>query len=297
MNVFLWNGPAFLFAYIVFGYLVVRITRALIEHMESATTEPALALASDPYRIAFLRGGAGEAFMLATAVLLDRGQLTATRRIIKTVDVDAIDSSRNGFERDVLHHFTVGGLASNSDTVAGHLPSALACKEFLEQRKLLAGTAVTGRRQVVIFPAMLLLIGVAMYKTGIAWSHGHANVLFLCLACLGYVLHVRSLGDKRITIAGLALLSSLEILFRRLKSRAKRLVAGDGSNDMALLAAIFGISALSVEVYPFLAELGVLAIRKDSGDSGDSSGGGDSSSGSSCGSSCGGGGGCGGCGS
>jgi hypothetical protein len=93
------------------------------------------------------------------------------------------------------------------------------------------------------------------------------------------------------------MMADLNQLFKRLKGRAYTLSAGGKTNEAALLAAVFGLSALPATGFPFISTLYPAKNKSDSNSSGcGSSSSSCSSSSSSCssGSSCGGGGGCGG---
>src|SRR6185436_11482472 len=83
------------------------------------------------------------------------------------------------------------------------------------------------------------------------------------------------------TARGDALLADLRTLFRRLKDRAGSLRAGGATADAALLAAVFGLSALPASGFAYAKRLYPRAATSS----------GSSCSSTSCGSSCGGGGG------
>ena len=78
VNPFDWSGPWFLLAYLIFGVLVYYLARELLIRQELRNPHAQLSLADDPYRIAFLRGGALEAVKIAAIVLVDRGLLRRT---------------------------------------------------------------------------------------------------------------------------------------------------------------------------------------------------------------------------
>ena len=133
----------------------------------------------------------------------------------------------------------------------------------------------------------------AAVKAVIAISRQHYNLLFLALLLAIFLLMLRGLRTQATSWSAQRLLTDLRMLFGRLNMRSSRLRAGDGSADMALLAAIFGLGALPLSVYAYVAEL--YPVPRHSSDS--SSGGtGDSSSGGGDGGGDGGGSGCGGCG-
>src|SRR5882762_1585467 len=73
MNPFDLSGPSFLVFYIVFAVVVVVAVKLAIDTAEQGAP-PALPL-SDPYQIAWLRGGTPEAARIAVLALTDRGLL------------------------------------------------------------------------------------------------------------------------------------------------------------------------------------------------------------------------------
>src|SRR6266446_7836465 len=74
MNPFDLSGPQFLVLYIGFALIVVIAMKLAID-MGEGGAPPALPL-SDPYQIAWLRGGTPEAARIAVLALTDRGLLT-----------------------------------------------------------------------------------------------------------------------------------------------------------------------------------------------------------------------------
>ena len=305
LNPFDWSGPWFLLAYLIFGVLVLYLTRELLIRQELRNPHAQLTLADDPYRIAFLRGGALEAVKIAAIVLVDRGLLRADGPLLETASADSLRFATHELERDVLRlYLGRQGHSKELAVQADMLPSCRAYQETLTQQELLVGPPLLRRRERITRIAHWLLLTVAASKAVIAISRQHYNVLFLALLLALFLLMLRGLRTRPASWSAQRLLSDLRMLFGRLNMRAPRLQAGSDSADMALLAAIFGIGALPLSVYAYVAELYPLPRQHgggdsssgSSGDSGDSSSGGDGG-GSSCGSGCGGCGGGGGCGS
>lgn len=305
-NPFYWTGPWFLAAYLVFGLAVYYGVRELLLRQELRNPHAQLSLADDPYRIAFLRGGALEAVKIAAIVLVDRGLLRADGPLLETASADSLRFASHDIERDVLRLYL--GRQGHSKELAAQADAFPSCNEYrqsLTDQELLVGPPLLRRREKYTWVAHYLLLTVALVKAIIAVSTGHYNLLFLAIMTAAFLLKLRGLRTSPTSSAARRLLSDLRMLFSRLNLRSSRLQAGNGSADMALLAAIFGIGALPPAVYPYLLDLYPMARPayngdSSSGSSGDSSSGGDGggdSGGSSCGSGCGGCGGGGGCGS
>ena len=294
VNPFDWSGPWFLLAYLIFGLLVYYSVRELLIRQELRNPHAQLSLADDPYRIAFLRGGALEAVKIAAIVLVDRGLLRADGPLLETASADSLRFASHDIERDVLRLYL--GRQGHSKELAAQadmLPSCRAYQDSLTQQELLVGPPLLRRRERITWPAHYLLLTVAAVKAVIAISRQHYNLLFLALLLAIFLLMLRGLRTQAISWSAQRLLTDLRMLFGRLNQRAARLQAGSSSADMALLAAIFGLGALPLSVYAYVAEL--YPVPRHSSDS--SSGGtGDSSSGGGDGGGDGGGSGCGGCG-
>ncbi|UQV43553.1 TIGR04222 domain-containing membrane protein [Janthinobacterium lividum] len=301
-NPFDWSGPWFLLAYLLFGVLVYYSVRELLIRQELRNPHAQLSLADDPYRIAFLRGGALEAVKIAAIVLVDRGLLRADGPLLETASADSLRFASHDIERDVLRlYLGRQGHSKELAVQAEMLPSCRAYLDTLTQQELLVGPPLLRRRERITWAAHYLLLTVAAVKAVIAISRQHYNLLFLALLLAIFLLMLRGLRTQSTSWSAQRLLTDLRMLFGRLNMRATRLQAGNSSADMALLAAIFGIGALPPSVYAYVAELYPVPRQNtgsdsSSGDSGGSSSGGDGG-GSSCGSGCGGCGGGGGCGS
>lgn len=308
LNPFLWTGPWFLLFYALFGMLVCYIVRERIMRQELSNPHMQLSAADDPYRIAFLRGGALEAAQIAAIVLVDRGLLRADGPQLATASADSLRFANHEIERDVLRlYLGHQGHSKELAVQAAMLPACRAYHDELTQQKLLLGEPLFKQRERSTWVAHYLLLTVAAVKAIVAIGNGHYNLLFLAILLLVFLLKLRTLRLNTPSWSGQRLLTDLRMLFGRLNMRSARLTVGDGSADMALLAAIFGIGALPSSVYPYIAAMYPVprtntgdASGSGSGDSssgGDGGGGGGDGGGSSCGSGCGGCGGGGGCGS
>jgi hypothetical protein len=139
-----------------------------------------------------------------------------------------------------------------------------------------------------------------LLKICLAVERGHHNVAFLFLLAIAASLTMAKRKAPVRTPRGDGLLADLKTRFHRLEKRAEDIKLGGASRELVILAAVFGMTALPLELH---AQMGALFPRAmasaGSGSCGSSCGSSCSSSSSCGGSSCGGGGcggGCGGCG-
>ena len=145
------------------------------------------------------------------------------------------------------------------------------------------------RRKLFGFGAGVLLF-FSVGKIVVALSRGRTNLGFLILfTAIALLLLYRAALSGR-TVRGDAFLKEMQNLFGSLKLRAGQLRPGGASSEVAMLAAVWGVGALSAETFGW--SWTDKFFQKASSSSGSSCG---SSCGSGCGGGCGGGG-CGGCG-
>lgn len=290
MNPLDLRGPEFLTLYFVCGVVVCVLFGWWIRRQKAADSIPRLNL-TDPYAIAFLRGGKHETLRVAAVSLVDRGLLVADGPYLAVKSSDLAGHARRPLEKAMIAAFATAGRADR--IFLDSIPVDAACRGLgkdLAEKGLLA----TGSDYASRLPAYLLclasLVGLAGLKVAVALSRGRHNVGFLILlAVLFTVVLTFQLFDRR-TALGIRMLDDLKILFDSLRRRGGSMRTGGDTNEAALLAAVFGLSALTSDSFAFANKL----FPRDTGSN--SSGGsscGSSSGGSSCG---GGGGGCGGCG-
>jgi uncharacterized protein (TIGR04222 family) len=284
MNPFLWPGPAFLLFYVMLGILLLIILHLWIKEEIPSTPRDLYAMANDPYRIAYLRGGVREAIQVVTISLVDRGLLKNEKRKVQLRDFEALKIAQRPIEREVLRHY-------HSMQSVYHMPTAklrAACDGYREELTALGLLATwEERRKRLTIGAIIsgCLLITTLIKLDIAFQQGKHNVLFLIMltaAFIGFALW--SVASRR-TTAGDALLSDLQTFFGRLKLNAYDINPGGATNEAVLLAAIFGARFLPNENFPFVNQL----YPRSDGGGGDGGSGGDGGGGG-CG------GGCGGCG-
>jgi uncharacterized protein (TIGR04222 family) len=300
-NSFLSGSFSFLIFFCIIGIAANWGLRALIRKRETAGAPPQPTL-TDPYLIAYLRDGEKEALRIVTVALLDRGLLVASGAQLKTRDAAAVDLVNRPIERAVLRRYLAPGNANAIFTSAEAITACAAYRKVLELHHLMAGPQQYSRRLPLTLAAISVVLGLYIIRVANATMHGRHNFGFLIILSVVICSALWFAYRKRLTGLGEAMMEDLKQLFARLKGRANTLRAGGKTNEAALLAAVFGISALPETGFPYLSNLYPAKNKSNSNSSGcgnsscGSSSSSCSSSSSSCssGSSCGGGGGCGG---
>ena len=271
-------GPQFLLFYSLVFVILVAVFTWLRQVLEDGHV-PKLDF-SDPYRLAYLRGGANEALQVAAVSLMDRNLLWNEMSGLRTPDSNIIDLVHRPIEKALLKHFLIKTEVTSIFTTP---LLALACEAYtleLERLKLLPNVAQRFTRQCIAWGVITVLGALAFIKIRTALVTGHQNIMFLAILAILFVWAAHRLLLPHQTYLGSRTLADLRRLFQRLKQHSSRIQTGGATSEAVLLAAIFGIAALPAG----FANAKLLFTRSDS----------KSSCGSGCGSSCGSG--CGGCG-
>ncbi len=271
------RGPDFLIFYLVAGAIVLTAA-ALLRHSGESPDMPKVNL-SDPYLIAFLRGGKNEAMRVVTMSLVDRNLLAAAGTKIAATEA-AWGKARSELEQKIVKHFTPSAEASSLLKTKEAEPEMGRYENELTRLGLLPDSDVKEARVLRMSVALLLIVGLALAKIIVALATGHSNIQFLVLLAVIFAIAVVVISKPRRTLAGDRMIADLRTLFEGLKQRSPQLQNGASPAEFALMAAVFGMATV-----PY-----AKTLFPQSGASGCGS-----SCGSSGGSSCGGGG-CGGCG-
>ncbi len=295
MNPFDLRGPEFLVVYCAFA-IVLFIGLARLRRIREGTASQALPPISDPYTIAYLRGGQKAMLEVAAFSLVARGllnaedgQLCASGRHEATLATEPLDKAILTFFRSKSRAIAMYRDAAFRD-VSGAVEDRL-CRDGL-----LPNQNDQEARSRDFGVAVLMLAGIAGIKIIIAMERGRSNIQFLIILGIAACVIAYRICFPRVTKRGQQLLNDLRNLLNPLLRRACSLSQQLGWKETATVAAIFGLTALPANAYPFVGKMFPAPDKSSStssscGSSSDSS----SSSGSSCGGSCGGG--CGGCGS
>ena len=284
------RGPEFLVFYLVLGAWVL-FGLYLARHWGQASDPPQVNL-SDPYLIAFLRGGQNEVLRVATISLIDRGLLgTSGTRVASVRDKSAAEL-RIPIEKRLFVNFDTPAEAASLFKSNVFVQEMFTYESELRRLDLILGEHAKWAQNARLMIAIAVLWGVAIVKLQVAMARGRSNIGFLIILGISFGMAAWRLGRPRLTRRGIAMLSSLRELFSGLKARAPLLRPGETADEVLLLAAVFGVGAVPGTVFP----VGTLFPRGSSMPTSSCG----SACGSSCGSGCGGGGcggGCGGCGS
>ena len=289
MNPFELTGFNFLGFYLLLGFVVIWGLIVWIRRAESANASPVQNM-TDPYLIAYLRAGENEALRVATVALLDRGLLVADGEKLKTKNTNAYGVVQRAVEKAILQHFRSPGEGHEIFKDVGAKRACAGYERTLKQQQMIADGGTYAQRFLPVAAALGVLIAVTSVKINIAFSAGRHNVGFLVMLTILFSIVAFVCWFKRRTARGDAMLKDLRSLFSRLKRRARALRPGGQTNEAALLAAVFGLSALPAASFPFMERLYPSKSRDGSGCGSSSSESSSCSSGSSCGGGCGGGG-------
>lgn len=287
MNPFDLPGPQFLQFYMFLGCIVLTMLYYARRISESGSI-PKIDY-SDPYLIAYLRGGEKEAARVAIVSLIDRGLLRLLGdRLEVNGDATAV---RRPIEKAIMRR---AKLSKNVTALLESTSIKDGCKVYqdtLQQLRLLPDKATEDARTNRLLLALVVLFGVAFIKIIVATMRGRQNVWYLVIlaAVFGYFA-VKNYNPNR-TVLGNNMLADLRTLFASLKARSAMIQSGGATGEAALLLAIFGTGALPASRFPIIQYFE--KKQSPTGTSCGASGCGSSCSSSSCG---GGGGGCGGCG-
>jgi uncharacterized protein (TIGR04222 family) len=296
MNPFDLPGPEFLLFFIglsAFALVALIVTRKIAER----SAAPKLDL-SDPYLIAYLRGAEPETLRVAAVSLLDRGLLVATGTQLQAAEKAFPESVRKPIEKELLRKFNRAGEAS---AIFNDSRLRATCKPYEQTLKavgLLPNETIVGARWRRLLIACGVLGGVALVKILIALERGRTNVWFLIILTIVAIVIAARISFPRLTESGKAMIADLQNLYSGVKGRPLFLQSGGATIEPIMLAAVFGVGALTGAHFGYSNVLFPRAKETAAATSACGSSSGSSCNSSSCGSSCGGGcgGGCGGCG-
>jgi uncharacterized protein (TIGR04222 family) len=293
INPFDLAGPQFLGFYALFGCTVIAALYYARRIAESGTV-PRIDY-SNPYLLAYLRGGEEATVRVAAISLIDRGLLRADGEHLSAASKNAEQIVHRPVEKALLRRSrVVREIARTSESES----LKAACKEYkdkLQELGLLPNEKIASARLNRLLIALVMLLGVAFLKIIVATARGRHNILFLILLAGVFSYIAIQIYNPVRTALGDAMLADLRTLFSSLKNRAATITPGGSTGEAALLMAVFGAMALPSSRFPIVDKF-EKPKRGSTTSCGSSGCGSWLSSSCSGGSSCGGGSGCGGCG-
>jgi uncharacterized protein (TIGR04222 family) len=242
------TGPNFLIFYMLLGTLVLALMYLLRRLSESGAV-PRVDY-SDPYLIAYLRGGELETMRVAAVSLIDRGFLILSNRRLELVNDRAIDLVRRPVEAAVLRRAQATNdlmLFFDSRTIRR---TTVEYKETLQRLRLLPDAHIYRVRMLILAAALAVLIGFALASAVTAAMRGRYNIFYLILLAAFFCGVAIKYYNPLRTALGDALLTDLRTLFQSLKNRASMIRAGGATGEAVLLMAVFGINALPGATFP-----------------------------------------------
>jgi uncharacterized protein (TIGR04222 family) len=242
------SGPNFLIFYCLLGLLILGVMYLLRRFIETGPV-PRIDY-SDPYLIAYLRGGELETMRVAAISLIDRGLLILSDRRLELVNDKAIDLVRRPVEAAVLRRAQSTNDLSRFFDSRTIRRTTVDYKATLERLRLLPDKQIAQRRVLLLSAMLAILVGFAFASTVAATMRGRHNIAFLVLVTAIFCgIAIRQYNPFR-TALGDTVLADLKTLFQSLKSRAPMIRAGGATGEAALLMAVFGINALPGATFP-----------------------------------------------
>lgn len=267
------RGPEFLLFYVVVSAMVITAV-ALLRHLGEPEDTPKVNL-SDPYLIAFLRGGKNESLRVVTMSLVDRGLLAASGTKLGACE-GAWGNARTELERKMVRHFTPSAEASSLFKTPEAEPEMRQYEDELTRLGLLPDLGMKEARLLRTCVAIFLLLGLAVIKIDVALNTGHKNIGFLIVLMIVVSIGTVLAGRARRTRAGDRMIADLQTMCEGLKQRSSQLQNGASPAEFALMAAVFGMSTVpyAKTLFPQSGSAGCGASCGSSGDGGSSCGGG-----------------------
>ena len=242
MNPFDLRGPEFLLFYFCFS-LAVIIAIVVFRRRAESGDAPRMDL-SDPYLIAYLRGGREEALRVSVISLVDRGMLVMDGRLVRRADNVAYDMVGRPMERAVLEKFRVPGKAVTVLESRNLTQVFQFYQDSLERLGLLPDAAVFNARLMRLLPglAALLVVGVIKIQIGLSLER---PVGFLFMMMIVAIVIAAAMSFPRLTARGKAILEDVTNLYSGLRTQVNSFRPGSASAELTMFAAVFGVAALA----------------------------------------------------
>lgn len=309
MNPFNLKGPEFLLFYLILCSVVI-VAMIYLRRAAESVTPPRINL-SDPYLIAYLRGGKNETLRIAVLSLIDRNLLTVNNQTIQTAENVTLDMVSVPLEKSMLKIFVKGYTATSIYTSPTLDEECAPYETQLERAGLLPSKQMKAQRRTRFAIAATIMLGIGVIRIVQSLAAGRFNLFYLIVMMVAATLIAKAYYAPRLTKSGKEFIEDVQSFYAHMNYAKMNPQEGSSSTgNMMLAAAVFGIGGLAfASTFDHARTLFPRAVQNSSAtgsscssscgsscstSSGSSSSSSCSSSSSSCGSSCGGGGGCGG---
>ena len=255
MNPFDLRGPEFLLFYGAFGGVLLLLHVLVRRWLEGGP--PGKVDLSDPYLIALLRGDRDEAVRVALVNLVERGVVVPGAPHWE-VAPGAEQAAHHPLERAIVAYLRPGA-APEVASIRLQATAVLDDLEHeLERRDLVAGGSRRAARALRTAAVVMALGGVAVGKIAVALQRGRHNVFFLVVMAAVALFAAVKLRGGRLTGRGKRLVRDLQRLMGLARERLAQMggwANGETRHEVPMLAAVFGLAALPVAVFPHAAAL------------------------------------------
>jgi uncharacterized protein (TIGR04222 family) len=242
MNPFDLSGPSFLIFYLCLGMILIFAAQ---HHRHRAESGPAPKMElSDPYLIAYLRGGEKEALRLGVITLIDRDLLIVDGATVRRKEQEIRRDAVNPLEYELLKKFSIPAQAASVFEDEMLREACAPYRAKLEQAGLIPDASTTRERtyRCLVAAGILVAVGLSKIVIGITRGRPVAFLIILMIAAVG-VTAITSF--PRLTRRGELALEDVQTLYAHMRNRASGRRRGSATPGMMMLAAVFGITALA----------------------------------------------------
>jgi uncharacterized protein (TIGR04222 family) len=276
MNPFNLPDIEFLLFYLCLCFIVI-IAMVLFRFRAESGAPPKMDW-SDPYLIAYLRGGENESLRVATISLIDHGILTPDGQTVRRAGNIPKNPDLHPFESEVLKKFAIPRIVEDIFKYQDPgLQSALnSYKEKLQLAGLIPNKDVHQARIRRLIKTCVIIGIAAMIKLMTGLYPKEPISLFLVPMVAAMVI-AGYLSFPHMTARGKAALAEIKNLYSGMRTRVNSFSPGSPGNpgastaELAMFAAVFGAAALAATPFAFAADLLSKASGSSSSDSSSSS--------------------------
>jgi uncharacterized protein (TIGR04222 family) len=259
------DGPHFLLLYGGIIAAAFIISKSALRMCDASASRPPLAVPrdSDPYEVAYLRGGRDEVTRLILFNLLHRGYLRLAERVEAVRLLQAPDHPDPGALSEI-ERMTFDWFADPSQDPVSQmksLPTAIQshCSPYfrtLRREQLLTTPAVQQTARRIYHVAVALVLGLGGYHSVVALMKEQTHVLFPVAVTIAALLLLRiTCKPTRLTVRGQRYLWQLRQALGGHSARWQKVRADAGDPRLPLLVSLFGMGILSGTPYRSFGEV------------------------------------------